>query len=388
MGIALASVAPPCRHRIGEERKEAMLDGRCKETRRSATQRRSTKQTLVAIRTALPFWGLLLGEVFSCGPVLGETLLINGGFESTVPVPGGLPTEAGEWTGDLTAFVQGERDITPPDGLQMMRFDATLPGGPAGGIDSTILQIVDLTSFKSQIQLGNVVARGAAQFNRVSGNSETDTEFNIVLSAVAGLPSSFPSQRRNSELVPETVVQLFSDGDVAAWQQASVEISLPPLTDFIVLELRAIQNVSQGSTFPEFDGHYVDAASVKLLGFLLGDMDIDQDVDFDDIDDFVLGLNNESNYEDLYGVSPDFNGDLNGDGVHDFDDIEGFVQLLHGGNVTTETAVVPEPASGTLLGVGLLLIAMVRRRTIRNRPARAVFDTVGLKVVYSRRELP
>jgi len=61
-----------------------------------------------------------------------------------------------------------------------------------------------------------------------------------------------------------------------------------------------------------------------------GDMDLDGDVDFDDIDDFVLGLNDAAQYEATYGVPPALAGDTNADGDLDFDDIDNFVGLLIG----------------------------------------------------------
>ncbi|MFV2069002.1 MAG: hypothetical protein ACC645_18705, partial [Pirellulales bacterium] len=66
------------------------------------------------------------------------------------------------------------------------------------------------------------------------------------------------------------------------------------------------------------------------LAVVLGDMDLDGDVDFDDIDAFVLGLRSSSSYEELYGISPIVHGDLDGNGGLDFDDIDDFVAVLTG----------------------------------------------------------
>ena len=63
---------------------------------------------------------------------------------------------------------------------------------------------------------------------------------------------------------------------------------------------------------------------------MVGDMDCDGDIDFDDIDDFVLGLQDPQAYEDLRGIPPTVKGDTDGDGDLDFDDITGFVELLSG----------------------------------------------------------
>jgi hypothetical protein len=89
-------------------------------------------------------------------------------------------------------------------------------------------------------------------------------------------------------------------------------------------------------------------------------MDCDGDVDFDDIDPFVLGLNNPAQYELDFGVPPKAKGDMDGDGDFDFDDIPGFVQVLQGG-----TQSIPEPSSIALAGLAalaLLSCALARRR--------------------------
>jgi hypothetical protein len=88
---------------------------------------------------------------------------------------------------------------------------------------------------------------------------------------------------------------------------------------------------------------------------LIGDMDGDNDVDFDDIDDFVLGLNNPGAYESQHGVPPALRGSTDMDADLDFDDIPGFVAILSGG---TSSRAVPEPSTLSLFCVaGLLTLA-------------------------------
>lgn len=103
---------------------------------------------------------------------------------------------------------------------------------------------------------------------------------------------------------------------------------------------------------------------LDVLGGLTGDMDCDGDVDFDDIDDFVLGLQNPSDYEANFGVPPSFKGDTDGDGDQDFDDIGGFVDILQPAGVQH----VPEPATGSAAVVfGITVWGLVRWRGGRRR---------------------
>jgi hypothetical protein len=67
------------------------------------------------------------------------------------------------------------------------------------------------------------------------------------------------------------------------------------------------------------------------LPMLLGDMDCDGSVDFDDINPFVLALTGRQPYEAAYPNCNWFNGDCNCDGEVDFDDINCFVALLTSG---------------------------------------------------------
>jgi hypothetical protein len=93
---------------------------------------------------------------------------------------------------------------------------------------------------------------------------------------------------------------------------------------------------------------------------ILGDMDDDRDVDFDDIDDFVLGLTNPAQYLTNFGVPPTARGDMDLDGDLDFDDISGFVGVLSGGT----SHGIPEPSTAVLLiAAGLAALSWLRRWT-------------------------
>ena len=65
---------------------------------------------------------------------------------------------------------------------------------------------------------------------------------------------------------------------------------------------------------------------------LPGDLNCDGDIDFGDINPFVLYLSNFAAWQAAYEGCPAANGDINGDGLYpDFGDINPFVALLSGG---------------------------------------------------------
>jgi hypothetical protein len=103
-------------------------------------------------------------------------------------------------------------------------------------------------------------------------------------------------------------------------------------------------------------------SSMKIVG--AGDMDFDGDVDFDDIDDFVLGLNDPPQYASIFCAPARVKGDNDGDTDQDFDDIEGFVELLSGNGSTA----VPEPATIVLATAAAAVVAHRRCRRRFSNP--------------------
>ncbi|MFV2069084.1 MAG: PEP-CTERM sorting domain-containing protein, partial [Pirellulales bacterium] len=78
----------------------------------------------------------------------------------------------------------------------------------------------------------------------------------------------------------------------------------------------------------------------------------------DDIDVFVLGLTQPPDYESLFGVRPNIEGDIDMDGDQDFDDISGFVAILVGPGLQS----IPEPSTLVLFFVGLIAYGLGWRR--------------------------
>lgn len=158
--------------------------------------------------------------------------------------------------------------------------------------------------------------------------------------------------------VTEYFQEALADGSLAVFVSSMHDLegfhtggSPNPFPRFYAKEHLAVQLELQSAATLQID-------YTLLPPDVLGDMDCDGDVDFDDIDDFVLGLNNPAAYEAQYGIPSTVKGDLDSDGDQDFDDIGGFVDVLSPGAHVGLTSV-PEPAglayliSGTAGVLGL-----------------------------------
>jgi hypothetical protein len=110
--------------------------------------------------------------------------------------------------------------------------------------------------------------------------------------------------------------------------------------------------------------------SVALFTYNDGDMNRSGDgtADQDDVPAFALALTNPRNYRSQFGISAKEAGDIDGDGDCDVDDIDDFADLL-GMPLSQLTyqmqlaLAVPEPSTGTIVLIGLLIIPRrIRRR--------------------------
>ena len=84
---------------------------------------------------------------------------------------------------------------------------------------------------------------------------------------------------------------------------------------------------SRGAPCLRVVGSHIEMGAFEVQ--IRGDMNFDGNVDMDDIEGFVLGLNDPIAYEARYGAPPRFAGDMDADGDQDFDDIDDFVALLN-----------------------------------------------------------
>jgi len=187
-------------------------------------------------------------------------LVANGDFETAEAVSG-VPTTAGDWGQDLATIVAAENGISPFSGSRMLRFDSTSSTLPGSGLGSDVTQLIDLTPDAAAIAAGATLS-AAAFFNRVTGDSNTDTEFNIALRAYHGALASFADASFSSSPLALSSNALFSDGNPATWETLGTSLDLPVNTTFVALTITARENVLNST--PEFDGHYADNVSASL----------------------------------------------------------------------------------------------------------------------------
>lgn len=197
--------------------------------------------------------------VFNTSTQLGPNQLANPGFESAVAV-GTQPTTSGLWRGDSAYSVGTDQGITPHGGSAMLRFirSGLLPG--AGVVSSQQWQLVDVSGLASAIDLGQVQVAGSAWFNRIAGDAETDTRFDLRVLAFSGTPAGFPADY-------PTPLGVFGDTVYTtgnSWQQATAGGVLPAGTRYLAVEIYAFENIFDDATDPEFDGHYADDLSLVL----------------------------------------------------------------------------------------------------------------------------
>jgi hypothetical protein len=194
-------------------------------------------------------------------------LVTNGSFEEGVyktDLGGVFVTDA--WQGnDAAEFTEATQGIVPLDGNRMLKFKLA---GAAAGSNTTcdVVNIMDVSAYSDIISSGNAIGQASAYFNRVAGDAQTDTWFQIYVYALEGpLDSIYSRYHSNDYLMLHTAYLPDSDADAATWEQIVLEKAIPVGTDFILLEVMAYENVYNDVSGTEFDGHFADMVSFTIV---------------------------------------------------------------------------------------------------------------------------
>jgi len=223
----------------------------------STGKERAMKRAMQVLGIGIVLW--------HSGIIRAGNLLANPSFETALSTSGGSgdwPSDVGYWSGDNSQIVDVSDGIAPLDGTNMLQL--LNAGGPIATSyhGSEVTQLVDVSTFHSDIAQGKLLVIASAYFNRVSGDAETDTAFGVRIRACSGSPTTFRASRVEITRVDNFIS---SDGDLATWERASVELLLPEGTDYIGIDIYADENVRNDTSGIEFDGHYADAVLVKAV---------------------------------------------------------------------------------------------------------------------------
>jgi hypothetical protein len=255
------------------------------------------------------------------------------------------------------------------------------PSGENGTLYRTMIDHVALALSQLEEQghdpliSGFVWVQGEGDANNVTKATEYEQNLNTLVSSlrsdwgVIDLPVVFNLLHINAAK-PATALAAIrqSQTNVAANDPLALLVNIDDLS----LKGDFIHFTSQ--THLELGYRFADVILPWLPALPLpGDMDLDDDVDFDDVDDFVLGLSDAAAYEMLHGLPPSNRGDLDQDGDIDFDDIALLVDLFQEAFSSGGAArAVPEPGAGSLGLFGLVMFVCAVGARVRGENYRRV----------------
>ncbi len=205
-------------------------------------------------------------------PLVNHALaLANAGFEESVaPTPDGVPVRYALWSGDFAEIVEAQQGIRPREGRRMLRFlrsDSTVSPEPEKNFHGNLYQVVDMRSYRNEIADGQASVDWSAWFNWVPGDGEKGMKFMTSVWAFTGDTSILPVNWKD-HLYLETAKNsrtINVDDTPQQWRQIAGRMIVPPDTDFLVIELKAMPNSpAQGVGPYRFSGCFADDVQLIL----------------------------------------------------------------------------------------------------------------------------
>jgi len=134
---------------------------------------------------------------------------------------------------------------------------------PRGG-NSEVWQLVDLRRYKDLLAGGRVEAKLTAFFNRAAGGAEAANQFGLALAAFRGSPAEAKTlwAGRQTAALALADKELATENNPDTWELLETDAQLPPETDFVIIQIRAI--APPGSSRTALAGHFADVVDLRL----------------------------------------------------------------------------------------------------------------------------
>ncbi|MHC4758448.1 MAG: PEP-CTERM sorting domain-containing protein [Planctomycetota bacterium] len=87
----------------------------------------------------------------------------------------------------------------------------------------------------------------------------------MIILSDTGSPGDFPAKYSANDYLKKEEVSIETDGNPATWQLCESQMLLPVNTDYIAVEVKAIENVFNDTSSTEYDGHFADAVSAEMV---------------------------------------------------------------------------------------------------------------------------
>jgi hypothetical protein len=224
-----------------------------------------------------------------------------------------IADNAAGWYGGGLYFYNG---VSPRIRNSIVAFNSAPYGSQMALEDSSVAHVLS-SDFYGTLP---IYVSGASFVDWVSGNINADPSF---VDAAAGnyrLLSGSPCvDAGDNTILPQDTFDLDGDGTV---------------TEELSYDLDNGWRVEDDPNTPDTGNsqwYVVDMGAYEWSPYPVGDLNCDRQVDFDDINPFVLAIADPLAYQLAYGGCALRNRDINGDGYVNFGDINPFVALLSGG---------------------------------------------------------
>lgn len=197
--------------------------------------------------------------------------LVNADFEEDKALAAdGVPVVYGTWSGDRAEITTTHAGVQPRHGSRMFRFlrsDSSVQAEVQKSRTGNMYQVVDMKPLRQELADGLARLDWSAWFQWVPAPEEKGMSFAVNVWTFTGEPAILTANWRD-HLYRETAKsgskKAFDDSP-AQWRQLKGGMIIPPETDFLVIELKAIPpEAAPGAEPYAFAGCFTDDVRLVL----------------------------------------------------------------------------------------------------------------------------